>query len=325
MEIEKFIVKFNKMVDTSKKILIYPHISMDGDALGSAIALKKYFDLINKRSKIIVDEKCPHIYKFIFEEDDFIYLEDDYKDNSDYDLHIAVDTGDINRLGNRKNIFIGNTINIDHHKTNTKYALLNYINADASSAGEIIYDILQINKTKFNTKIARALYTAIVTDTGGFKFSNTNEKCFVIASDLLKYNINISDISKRVFDTNSMNKTLLIGKAISKLDFHFNNEVAVISFKKDEYLSINATEEMFDGIVQIPRNIEGVKVAALIKETKNNTIKVNLRSNDDKIDVSKIAFDNNGGGHKRAAGYTSNEKNLQKTLKHLLNEIKKQL
>jgi len=321
MNIKQFKEKFNDMVDISTAILIYPHVSMDGDALGSAIALKKYFDTINKHSKIIINEKCPNTYLFMFNEEDFIVFDENNQYN--YDLHIAVDTGDLARLGKRRDIFYGNTINIDHHKTNTKYALLNYVDAFASSTGEVIYQI--INDIELTREIARAIYVAIVTDTGGFRFSNTSERSFLIASKLIKYGINIGDISKKIFDTNSIEKTKLIGMAINKLSFYHNNEIAIVTFKKEEYMKINATEEMFDGIVQIPRNVKGVRVAAIIKETINNSIKVNLRSNDNLVDVSKIALVNNGGGHEKAAGYTSNEKNIDKTLKKLLTEIKKQI
>jgi len=323
MKFSNFIEQFSSKIDNAKDILIYPHISADGDALGATIALKKYLTKKNKNVKIIIEEQIPRTYKFMCEEDDFIMFNINKKYNAN--LHIAVDTGDINRLGERKKIFKGNTINIDHHQTNTEFAKLNYIDASASSAGEIIYNVIKSLDGHIDKKIAEAIYVSIATDTGGFRFSNTNENCFKIASELLKYNIDISFLSKKVFDTNPKEKVLLMGKAIEKLQFFLDDKVAITSFKKKEYLEINADEEMFDGIIQIPRNIEGVIVAVVIREGLNNQIKVNLRSNSDEADVSKIAFNNNGGGHKRAAGYTSPYKSIKETQSKLLRDIKEQL
>ena len=323
MKFSNFIEQFSSKINMAKDILIYPHISADGDALGTTVALKKYLTKKNINAKIIIEEQIPKTYKFMCDEDDFLMY--DVTKSYKAKLHIAVDTGDINRLGKRKKIFIGETINIDHHKTNTKFARLNYVDASASSAGEIIYKIIKSLNGDIDKKIAEAIYVSIATDTGGFRFSNTNENCFKIASELLKYDINISSLSKKVFDTNSKEKTLLMGKTIEKLQFFFEDRVAITTFKKDEYLNINANEEMFDGIIQIPRNIENVVVAAVIRESINGQIKVNLRSNSDEADVSKIAFNNDGGGHKRAAGYTSPYDSIEETQSNLLKDIKEQL
>ncbi|MBN2852337.1 MAG: bifunctional oligoribonuclease/PAP phosphatase NrnA [Clostridia bacterium] len=322
MEFNEFLNNFSTSVKKAHSIYIYPHVSADGDTLGSTLALKKYFDSIDKESVILIEEVFPSTYKFMYDEDSFEFYDQNEHDKAD--LHISVDTGDINRLGKRKEAFKGETINIDHHKTNTNYAKENYVDYHASSSGEIIYEMLIGLGCTLTKEIAVYLYVAISTDTGGFRYSNTNENCFKIASELIKFNINISDLSKKVFETNSIEKTLLMGKAIEKLRFFFDSRVAVVLFRKEEYLTLNANEEMFDGIIQIPRNIEGVIVAAVIRQSLDDTVKVNLRSNDDQVDVSKIAFDNNGGGHKRAAGYTSNE-NMDDTLEKLLHDIEKQL
>lgn len=322
MDIKEFTGIFSEKVNQAASIYIYPHVSADGDTLGSTLALKKYFDSINKKSVILIEEVFPNTYKFMYDEDCFAFF--DPNEHNQGDLHIAVDTGDINRLGKRKEAFSGETINIDHHRTNTSFAKMNYIDFHASSSGEIIYEMLELLECRMTKEIAEFLFVAISTDTGGFRYSNTSENCFKIASSLIKYDINISDLSKKVFETNSIEKTLLMGKAIDKLRFFYDNRVAVVLFRKEEYLNLNANEEMFDGIIQIPRSIEGVIVAAVIRQSMDDTVKVNLRSNNDLVDVSIIAFENNGGGHKRAAGYTSNN-NMEDTLEKLLSDIEKQL
>lgn len=323
MNINQLAVQFKKQLTVNNHILIYPHVSADGDAIGSCIALQSFIRKSGKKSFIVLEESFPKLYSFMYREDDYITIEQAKSFGATW--HIALDTGDLPRLGTRQSIFKDNTLNIDHHITNSLFAKINYLDKFASSTGEIIYELLNKLDYKYTKTSARAIYVAVLTDTGGFKFSNTNKKCFLLAADLLQYDINISDINKKVYETHSLVKTKLMGKTIEKLQLFIEGQVAIAIFSKEDYLSINATEELFDGIIQIPRRIEGVRVAAIIRESLKGPLKVNLRSNDDIVDVGKIAYDNGGGGHKRAAGYKVVNSTFENITKQLITEIKKQL
>ncbi len=323
MNINQLTAYFKEQMAVNNHILIYPHVSADGDAIGSCIALQSYIRENNKKSYIVLEESFPKLYSFMYKKDDYITIEQAASFGATW--HIALDTGDLSRLGTRESIYKDNTLNIDHHITNSLFAKFNYLDKFASSTGEIIYELLNELDYNYNKTSATAIYVAVLTDTGGFKFSNTNKKSFLLAADLLQYDINISDINKKVYETHSLIKTKLMGKTIDKIQLFCDNQVAIATFTKDDYLSINGTEELFDGIIQIPRRIEGVRVAVIIRESLKGPLKVNLRSNDDVVDVGKIAYYNGGGGHKRAAGYTIKESTLEKASTLLINDIKKQL
>lgn len=323
MNIFQLTAYFKEQMVINNHILIYPHVSADGDALGSCIALQSFFRENDKKAFIVLEEAFPKLYSFMFKEDDYITIEQANSFGATW--HIALDTGDLARLGTRKSIFKNNTLNIDHHVTNSFFAKTNYLDKFASSTGEIIYELLNELEYTYNKVSATAIYVAVLTDTGGFKFSNTNEKCFLLTANLLQYGINISDINKKIYETHSLIKTKLMGKTIEKIQLFLDGQVAIATFSKDDYLSLNGNEELFDGIIQIPRRIEGVKVAAIIRESLAGPLKINLRSNDNVVDVGKIAYNNGGGGHKRAAGYSATGVTLKNAATLLIEDIKKQL
>jgi phosphoesterase RecJ-like protein len=249
-----------------------------------------------------MEEEIVSIYKFLpgIEMAMFISEADEAMD-----LNIALDTGDVNRLASRSDAFFRapGTINIDHHITNTKFAMLNYVDANSASTGEIVFLLIKELGIKIDKDIAACLYTAIATDTGGFKYGNTTPQTHTITAELLATGIDVADISQRVFDNTTFAKLQLTKKAIELLELHGDNRVAVVSLTIKDFSETGAKEEDCDGIVNIGRSIEGVEVSILMKEKENGEIKVNFRSKT-YVDVSEIASAFSGGGHKRAAGCT---------------------
>jgi len=252
-----------------------------------------------------------------------IYSDDNTNDQRVFngETVIALDTGDIGRLGKRAKIFNNaiHKINIDHHPTNTYFAEMNYICENASATGEIIFQLIKAMDIKFDVDIALCLYTAILTDTGGFKYSNTTSLTHLIVSQLVSYGIDISAVSFRIFDSISENKLKLIGSAINTIELFENGKIALITITKKMIADSGAIEEETEGIVDYARNISGVEVAAFVKEKFDNEVKVSLRSNS-YIDVSQIVNKYSGGGHKRAAGCTLNT-SLLETKKIILNDL----
>jgi len=321
-----------KVIKNSRKIAILPHLNADGDALGSSIGLYLTIRETGKEAAIILEEPVPNTYLFLPNIDKVIvynetlYGESKYASGngkSIFDLVIAVDTGDLNRLGKRKIIFdcAETTVNIDHHATNTEFANINYVDTTASATGEIIYKIAKLMDNKISSELALCLYVALSSDTGGFRYSNTTPVTHQIAAELINRGVDVAEISRRLFDITSLGKVKLMALASQSLEILENGKIAVMKIDDLMMKESGALEEECEGIVNIGRNIEGVEVALLFREKSDNTVKVNLRSNSD-IDVSKIASVFSGGGHKKAAGCTL-KGNFKEIKENILSEVRR--
>jgi phosphoesterase RecJ-like protein len=324
MSPDKFYADFGKTLKRANSYLVMPHVSADGDAVGSALALCYFLNAMGKASRLVMDEKVPDKYAFL-DEDGLIEV---YSDNAEYeaDACIALDTGDIKRLGNRKGLFKGSiTWNIDHHKTNNGYAADNHIDIKSASTGEIIYGLFKHFKVPVDKKSAEALFTAISTDTGGLRYSNTTPGSMRICADLLELGIDISDISHRVFDMTPYRKLLLKAVAIENMRLHFGGKLALITMKSEDYAFLMGKDEYFDGIVNIANNTEGVLAGILMRETPEGDIKVNMRSSSDDIDVALFANMNGGGGHVRASGFTESSRDFGEVYTQIISYFGKAL
>ena len=312
--------KIIEVLIKSENIAILPHIQADGDALGSGLALVLALEKKNNNKKVVLylEENIPRMYNFLPGKEKAVvypnYLEVP-------ETAIAIDTGDIDRLGNRASLFkkAKTTINIDHHLTNTSFADLNYISSSSSAVGEIVYHMLKKMNLNISQDIATCLYVAIATDTGGFKFSNTTSITHLVTADLVSKGINITEISSRVFDSITIEKLRLIGFAINSLELFDCGRIAFITITEDMIRKSGAQEEECEGIINIARNLVGVEISALFRE-KENEIKITMRSNSEDMDVALIARKYGGGGHKRAAGCIINNK-LENAKEMILNDI----
>lgn len=311
--------KIANVIAVSGNIAILPHVAADGDALGSSFALALALSGLGKKVSVFLEEDIPYIYSFLPGSS----LSEVYtKMTGHYDTVLALDCGDLGRLGNRKEIFdsAGMTVNIDHHPTNTGFAIHNYLDTGSSATAEIIYRLLGILGVKTGNEIATCLYVAIATDTGCFRYSNTTPLTHIIAAELIKSGVDVADISERVFDTSSYEKVKLTGEAIRSLELYEDGKIAMMAVSNELIKKTGAKEEDCDGIINTARNIRGVIVAAMLREWENGDVKVNLRSNS-QVDVSAIASMYSGGGHKKAAGYTTSG-TLEQAKNKLLADIR---
>lgn len=306
----------------SEHIALLPHISADGDALGSSFALALALSCMGKNVSVLLEEEIPYIYGFLPGNDLAVVYG---KMTLHYDTVVAIDCGDAGRLGVRKEVFDSAkmTDNIDHHPTNTAFAVHNYLDTSSSATGEIVYRLLEILGQKIGKDIATCLYVAIATDTGCFRYSNTTPVTHMITAELIKTGVDVADVSQKVFDSTSYEKVKLTAEAIHSLELFENGKVAVMTMPNDLIRKTGAREEDCDGIINTARNIRGVEVAAMLRQSDHGDIKVNLRSNSF-VDVSAIARKYTGGGHKRAAGFTT-QGALDKTKKNLLKDIREVL
>lgn len=287
----------------AEKILILSHVNPDGDTLGSMCALKLFLkDKADALIQTSAGAGVPETYKFLPE----ITLSKNLDTVQDiYDLVIAVDVASIDRIVQKARQIFDNakmTINIDHHKTNNGYAKLNYVIGEASSAGEVLYNIFKTQNVEITKEMADCLYVSILTDTGGFRYENTKPETLEIAANLIKLGVDNADITKKCYNKKAKNMVLFQAHIISKTKFLLNNTVAIASITENDFKKFNANNEYTEGIAETLRTIKTVEISAVLKESDNQTTKVSLRS--DNVDVCEIVKKFNGGGHIHAAGCT---------------------
>ncbi len=196
-------------------------------------------------------------------------------------------------------------INIDHHVSNNFFGTVNWVDPGAAATGEMIYHLIKKMGAAITKEIAINLYTAIITDTGRFSFSNTTPTRFKIAAELVKPGIDLVAINEILFERKTLPQIKLLRQALHNLKLLHNGSIAVIVLSQADFFTAGADESLSEGLVNYARNIEQVEAAVLLKELENNEIKVSFRSNS-WLDVNRVASGFGGGGHVRAAGCTIN-------------------
>jgi phosphoesterase RecJ-like protein len=286
----------------SNKIAIMSHIMPDGDNVGSSLALYNALKKSGKDVYLILDDEIPKIYKFL-KNSDKVERPGQYES---FDAVIALDCGDAGRLG-KSRLYLENNfvINIDHHISNDEFGDLNLVDSNAAATAEIIYQIIKILGIEMDSEIAECLYTAIVTDTGQFQYSNTTSETHQIIGDLIRSGVNVSLMFERIYQNSSKEKVMLMKTALDTLEFFHDDRISCISLTLEQMRRINAAEEDSDGIINLARDIECVEVAIFLKELEPGRIKVGLRSKKS-VDVASVSLQFGGGGHVRAAGCTLN-------------------
>lgn len=293
-------------IEANDNFAIIGHVNPDGDCVGSCMGLWHTIRGLGKQAKIIMaTEDVPPFLRFIWDEN---ASGDAY---SDYDAYIAVDCAGADRLGYLKDEFTAfeNTVCIDHHRTNVGFASINAIFPDAAAAGEIIFSLAKMLSPTLSVKSAECIYTAIASDTGGFKYSNTTGNTLRTGADLVDTGIDSALIHKMLFDTYTLSQIELIGDIVSSLTTHFDGKVGIISVSDELLASRNMRGDDADFIVSLPRAIEGVEVGVFLKK-RGDDVKVSFRSAET-VDVSKVAGKLGGGGHFCAAGATIENSDIE--------------
>lgn len=293
-----------KLLEKNNSFLITSHKNIDGDAIGSELALYFILKKLNKKPIILNQDRLPRIYNFLPDSDKVHCLEDNYINIKNIDVGIIVDCSNFERIEETYKIFknIKNIINIDHHNSNKKFGKLNYIDSSASSVGEIIYDLIKfINLDLLDEKISTCLYTAIITDTGSFRYSNVSSKTFSVVSDLASQGIKPNLIADNIYNRNTYSGLKLLGKALLTLEVDESNYVSWLTITRDMLNNTEANDEEVEGIIDMARTLENTEVSILFRETKDNKIKVSFRSKGD-FNVNKFAAKFNGGGHPNSSG-----------------------
>lgn len=309
----------DSLIKQSKKILLLSHMNPDGDTLGSMCAL---YSMIYKRFKIKADmnvvSNIPYNYKFLPNVD----LAERYYDKSlVYDLVITLDVAAIDRVMDSKILFdkAKCTVNIDHHKTNPKFGDYQIIEADASSCGEVLFNYFKAHDWVLTEDAAICLYTAIMTDTGNFRFENTSSNTFRAAADLVDTGANPNYIYKKCYETKTKNYVMFQNYCVNKAVFIEDNKIAYTTVYKKDLEKFSAGDDYTDGIAETLRAIDTTEVSFVAKEVESKLTKISMRSK--KADVATICTKFGGGGHTFAAGCTI-KANIKDSIAQLLKEIR---
>src|SRR3954466_2218818 len=290
------------------RFLLTAHGGPDGDALGSLLGLHQVLTQLGKDSVMFMAAKefpLPIEYRFLPLEEVFHEAPADMADRT----IVFLDCGNIDRmpvdfLTDGDNF----RINVDHHHDNTRFGDANLVDTSASSTAEIVYQLAVMLGGRITPEIASALYVGLVTDTGKFMYENTDAGTHRIAADLIEAGVQVDDTYRRLYEHVPIEKLRLVARALEGIERHCDDRLVLTYVTVGDYEASGAGEEMTEGIIDHLRSVEGAKVAALIRDqgTRGRAArKVSLRSSGGDIDVSAIARRNGGGGHKRAAGFST--------------------
>lgn len=295
------------------------HIKPDGDCVGSCLATYNYIKAFYPKVQVdLYLDPIPEVFKFLSRSDE---IKSDRSADIVYDLFISQDCGDLARLGESQKYFEGalHTINIDHHISNVGFGEYNYVVPEASSASELIFQMLP--KERITKEIAECIYTGIVHDTGVFQYSSTSRSTMEAAGFLMECGINYSKIVDETYFMKTFEQNKLIGTALLKSELHLGGSCISCIITKEDMDACHVDLKGLDGIASQLRSTRGVETSIFVYEIKENEYKVSLRSAS-YVDVATIAVRHGGGGHKRAAGLsmTGKPEDIVHTIVNEVNE-----
>jgi len=284
-------------IDRGNRFLVSAHARPDGDAVGSILACGMMLEQLGKRVDMVSYDRVPLIYRAL---PCAHAIHQTIRVDGEYDAVILLECDGIERSG-LKGLDDRFLINIDHHSSGRTFADINWIDTEACAVGEMVYDLTRLAGAKITPEIAMCLYTAVLTDTGAFRFHGTDDNTFELARDLVRHGADPAMIAQQVYFAYPTSKMLLLGAALSNL--RREGRLAWMWITHDDMLRTNAAEEDCEGLVNYAIGIAGVEVAVFLRELSNRYVRLSLRSKGN-INVAHIAEQFGGGGHEHASGCT---------------------
>ncbi len=301
--------RIKNRLKNSRHVLLTTHVNPDGDAIGSLLAMGLALDEMKIRAKMYCESQIPALYRFLPWSHRVCRHVDDL---SEFDTVVVMDCGEPERIGKLSECFyqVPCVVNMDHHCTNTRFGHIRLVDADACATSEIVYKLLLKMGLAISQPVARCLYTGILTDTGSFRFANTNRAAFHICEKLVAAGVEPYDVAKHVYGQYSLARIKLLNRALESLEISENGKLSLMVLTEKMMKDTGTRNEDIDGMINYARSIKDVKVAVLIQEYvphisrrgEKGRYHVSLRS-DGSVDVSNIASSFGGGGHASAAGF----------------------
>lgn len=293
--------KVCQAIKENNSFLITSHQDPEGDSIGSQLAMAGILKQLGKRCLIINSDLPPKRYEFLKNIQQIILPS---RKAYDFDIVLVLDCPVLERVKDVQKIIHSKAIvNIDHHISNRNFGAINYVQPKASSTGEIIYGLIGKLGCRLNKDLASYLYLAILTDTGGFRYSNTTSLTLRTAAGLLEYGVNPKEMYNRIYESHSLPSRRLLALCLGTLKVSSDGNIAWMRLTKSMFKKTGAAGHDAENFVNYARFVNGVKIAVLFSDdTKTGYTKVSFRSNESWTDVNRIAVRFGGGGHLSASG-----------------------
>jgi phosphoesterase RecJ-like protein len=317
MSIEKIVKQINK----TKSFLITSHVNLEGDALGSALALQYLLRALGKKAQVVMEDECPAEYRFLPAVKTVKKLKD--MKHFKYDAFVAVDCSDLGRCRRVWELADKDkpVINIDHHKSNSQFGVANWVDPKSSSACEMMFQLFKRMHVRVGRNEALCMYTGMLTDTGSFRHPNTTYMTHRVASELMRCGVDGSVVYAHIYQSIGFEDVQLLLRALNTIKFDRKNGIVYFSLKNIFLAGRRLSFDLTEQILNFGRMIAHVRVVVLFKENmdKPDQVRVNLRSSR-KVDISTVARMFGGGGHKNASACTVNGK-LEAIQRRVLRQI----
>jgi phosphoesterase RecJ-like protein len=286
-------------INEGKSFVITAHVRLDGDALGSELALYLMLIDMGKKAVIYNQDETPQQYRFLPGAQNIV---NELGDIGQYDVGVVLDCSNLERVG-EKSAQIGKIktlINIDHHIFNGGFCQLSMLDGQASSTGELLCRLMREMCCKMTKDICTNLYAAIITDTGGFRYSSTHQDTLRAAGDLVENGANPQWISENIYENDSPARLKLLAKVLETMSLDLENKVGSLLVTQEALRQTGASLDHSEGFIDIPRTVKGIDISVLYSQLKNKYFKISLRSKG-QINVERVARKFGGGGHINAA------------------------
>jgi phosphoesterase RecJ-like protein len=293
---------------SAEKLIVVTHENPDGDALGSLVAMREILTTLGKDSPAFIDSRefpLPQEYRFLPLDDALTTPPEDLEQRT----AVFLDCGSLERnpavAFRRPGMHI---VNIDHHHDNTRFGTVNLVDPEASCTAEIVWDLMHGLGVEPTPRIAQALYVGLITDTGRFMYENTGPRAHLMAAKMIEAGVDVPNLYRQVYEGVPYGKLALLARGLAKTRRYDNGRLTVTELDACDFEESGAQESYSEGVVDHLRAVEGTAVAALVRDrisAADGDRKVSLRASDDRVDVSRIARLQGGGGHRQAAGFTT--------------------
>ncbi len=300
-----------RQLTRSERVLVASHASPDGDAIGSLLAMGCALEAAGKTVVMYNESPIPAVYRFL---PAIAAIQRRVPPDGSCDTAVVLDCGDLGRVGEAAAAInrIPFLISIDHHLTNKGFGDLQWVDPDACATAEIVYRLIGALGIPMNICMATALYTGILTDTGSFRFSNTNQAAFRICGEMVAAGVDPYQVAQQVYGTYSLGRIKLLNLALDSIEISGDGKVSFMTLTRAMLAETHTQAEDVDGLINYARRIQDVRLAVLIQERQNGPpgvgdplpYHVSLRS-DGSLDVAAIAVAFGGGGHVSAAGFNA--------------------
>jgi len=282
-----------------ERFLVACHENPEGDAIGSELALALSLRKMGKTATVLNADPVPENLAFLPGAQS-VRLEGD---GGEYDAAVVLDCGSVERTGRIRGELerCPVLVNIDHHRSNGACGDLALVDPEAAATGTLVYRVLSAMGAPIDREVAVNIYTAILTDTGSFRYGNASPEAFFVAGEMVRRGTDPREVAERLYETQSERRLRLLGRVLSTLEIVAGGRVAAITTRQQDLAACGATKDHLEGFINYPRSVAGVEVAVAFREESDGVFRVSLRSRG-RVDVGAVAARFGGGGHRNAAG-----------------------